>query len=114
MNASDFYTDDNVMTSFINAIVALLQIDDYSRVKIVGVETGSSIVTTAISPSTVDDSNQTIEATAGADPSMATISANLNAAINNGALNTAMTNASLPLITASSALVVLPTTETEE
>lgn len=43
LNASDFFTD-TVMSNFIDNLCALLGITDNSRVKIVGVHSGSTIV----------------------------------------------------------------------
>lgn len=40
MNIDDFFRDDGV-TKFINRMLALLSINDTSRVKVVGVYTGS-------------------------------------------------------------------------
>ncbi len=40
MNIDDFFRDDGV-TKFINRMCALLKINDTSRVKIVGIYTGS-------------------------------------------------------------------------
>lgn len=47
MNASDFFTN-TAQSTFITNLCALLGITDTSRVKIVGVVTGSTIVTTSI------------------------------------------------------------------
>lgn len=49
MNIDDFFRDDGV-TKFINRMCALLSINDTSRVKIVGVYTGSVQVTSIIDP----------------------------------------------------------------
>lgn len=49
MNIDDFFRDDGV-TKFINRMCALLSINDTSRVKIVGVYTGSVQVTSMIEP----------------------------------------------------------------
>ncbi len=47
MNINQFFADDGV-TKFINRMAALLQINDTSRIKIVGVYTGSVIVQSLI------------------------------------------------------------------
>ena len=52
MNVSDFFSSTNIMTNFINNLCALLNIVDTSRVKVVGVHSGSTTVTTVISPTT--------------------------------------------------------------
>jgi len=49
MNIDDFYKDDGV-TKFINRLCALLQITDTSRVKVVGVWSGSVNVVANIEP----------------------------------------------------------------
>ena len=49
MNINDFFKDDGV-TKFVNRMCALLQITDFSRVKVVGVYAGSVLVTTFIEP----------------------------------------------------------------
>lgn len=49
MNIDDFYKDDGV-TKFINRLCALLQITDTSRVKVVGVWTGSVNIVANIEP----------------------------------------------------------------
>lgn len=64
MNASDFFTD-TVMSNFIDNLCALLGIVDQSRVKIVGVHSGSAII-----DSVIEAENGT-EAAPGDDPSMA-------------------------------------------
>jgi hypothetical protein len=47
INASDFFTD-TVMSNYIDNLCALLGIVDQSRVKIVGVRSGSAVVDTVI------------------------------------------------------------------
>jgi hypothetical protein len=47
MSITDFYNNDG-QTQFINRMAALLQITDYSRIKIVGVYAGSVIISTFI------------------------------------------------------------------
>jgi len=47
MPITDFFKDDGV-TRFINRMCALLKINDTSRVKVVGVYSGSTIVQTYI------------------------------------------------------------------
>lgn len=64
MNASDFFTD-TVMSNFIDNLCALLGIIDQSRVKIVGVHSGSAIIDAVI------EAENGTEAAPGDDPSMA-------------------------------------------
>jgi hypothetical protein len=47
ININDFYNNDG-QTKFINRMSALLQITDYSRIKIVGVYPGSVVITAYI------------------------------------------------------------------
>lgn len=49
MNINQFFADDGV-TKFINRMAALLQINDTSRIKVVGVYAGSVVVQTYIEP----------------------------------------------------------------
>jgi len=60
MNISDFYTG-NALTSFISRLTALLGINDMSRVKVVGVVSGSVIVTTSILPSDAANESTTAQ-----------------------------------------------------
>lgn len=50
MDINTFFTD-NTQTKFIDRLAALLSITDASRIKIVGVYSGSTVVQTAIFPS---------------------------------------------------------------
>lgn len=74
INVDQFFSNSNSVTNFINNLCALLNIQDTSRVKVVGVHSGSAIVTTSISPST----------TSATDASVATISSTATNAINTG------------------------------
>lgn len=58
MNIDDFFRDDGV-TKFINRMCALLNINDTSRVKIVGIYTGSVQVVSIIDPEVVPLANST-------------------------------------------------------
>ena len=58
MNINDFFRDDGV-TRFINRMAALLQINDTSRIKVVGVFTGSVQIVSIIEPPAVPLSNST-------------------------------------------------------
>ena len=73
------------MTNFITNLCALLNIVDTSRIKIVGVHSGSTAVTSVITPSigtSTNNTNSTNSTSTG--PSLATISTNLNNHINSG------------------------------
>lgn len=58
MNVNDFFTN-NVLSSFISNLCALLGVTDTSRVKVVGVVSGSTIVNTVILPPT-NSTNSTV------------------------------------------------------
>ena len=106
MNASDFFSD-TVMSSFISNLCALLNIQDQSRVKVVGVYAGSAIVDVYIAPV------GTGQAVAGADPNQQVIAGILAKAISDGTFASAMYTAiGYQVIQASSTLWVLPTTTT--
>ena len=57
MNINDFYSNSSIGTNFIDKLCALLQINDTSRVKIVGVRSGSTIIDTQITPAASESSN---------------------------------------------------------
>jgi hypothetical protein len=65
-NISDFFSSTNPLTNFINNLCALLNIVDTSRVKVVGVHSGSTAITVSFTPPT----NSSV---APNDPSLATI-----------------------------------------
>lgn len=86
MNASDFFIN-TAQSTFISNLCALLGITDTSRVKIVGVITGSTIVTTSIVDSSTNGTNSTggstltqIQATLASNSSA--IGASLGTALN--------------------------------
>lgn len=58
MNIDDFFRDDG-MTKFINRMCALLSINDTSRVKIVGIYTGSVQIVSIIDPAVQSLANST-------------------------------------------------------
>jgi len=80
-----FFSNSNPVTNFINNLCALLNIVDTSRVKVVGVHSGSTIVTTSITPSTQNVS----------DPSVQTISNTAQTNINSGSYSAAMSGIGL-------------------
>lgn len=105
MDAKDFFVD-SVMSNFIDNLCALLNIVDQSRVKIVGVNSGSAIVDTVI------EAENDTEASAGADSSMAEISTTLTTTINNGTFAATMqANVGYTVLAATGTFYVLPATE---
>ena len=95
MNASDFMTD-SVMSNYIDNLAALLGITDQSRIKIVGVHTGSTIVETVI------EADNNTNSTPETSPDLSNISATLTDAINDGTYSSLMeTNVGSPVISAS-------------
>lgn len=65
MKINDFFSDSSKMTNFINNLCALLHVTDTSRVKVVGVFSGSTTITTTIeAPSATSTDNATIADTA--------------------------------------------------
>lgn len=51
MNITDFFDNANILTNFVNNLCALLNIQDTSRVKVVGVFSGSVTVTALVTAS---------------------------------------------------------------
>jgi len=102
MNASDFFSD-TVMSGFISNLCALLNIQDQSRVKVVGVYAGSAIVDVYIA------ANGSVAASPGADPTQVAIAAALSQAISNGSFASSMQNVvGYQVIQASSTFSILP------
>lgn len=81
MNISDFFNSNSSVTNFINNLCALLNIRDTSRVKVVGVYSGSTIVSTAITEPITPNST---------DPALPSLNQTLNALISNGTYATNM------------------------
>ncbi len=102
MNASDFFSN-TVMSSFISNLCALLNIQDQSRVKIVGVYAGSAIIDVYIA------ANGSAQAAAGADPAQQSIANALAQAINDGTFASSMSNViGYQVIQATSSFTILP------
>lgn len=76
MDIKQFFSDKSRVTTFINNVCALLNITDTSRVKVVGVYSGSTIVTAVILPPTASSPPS--------DPSVSAASATLSGAISSG------------------------------
>ena len=89
MNVSDFFSSTNVMTNFINNLCALLNIVDTSRVKVVGVHSGSTTVTTVISP-TANATVTTSNGTNTTDQTLPQIQNQLNSNANNANFSNAL------------------------
>jgi len=83
MNISDFFNSNTSVTNFINNLCALLNIVDTSRVKIVGVFSGSTTITTTVTDSINSTTNST-------DPSLSSINSTLNTIISNGTFSANM------------------------
>jgi len=81
MDINTFFNNNSTITTFINNLAALLDITDTSMIKVVGVFSGSVIVTAEITPSSA---NSTTDAT------LPTISALLTSAINSGSFSSSM------------------------
>ena len=107
MNASDFFSN-TVMSSFISNLCALLNIQDQSRVKVVGVYSGSIVINAFIS------ADSSAPAVSGGDPNQQAIASSLSQAINNGSFASSMYSAlGYQVIAASSSLSVLPDLSTK-
>lgn len=89
MPIADFFRDDGV-TRFINRMAALLKINDTSRIKVVGVYTGSTIVDTFINPPSIPLDNSTTANTNAIYNEVAELQATVNDVINSGTFSTAM------------------------
>lgn len=100
---TDFFNNANSITNFINNLAALLQIQDTSRIKVVGVHQGSTIVTTAVTPS----SNPT-------DPTVQTVGTTATSAINSGSLSSSLSGIGLGNVIGSSSVYYPLTDSTPE
>lgn len=94
MPIEDFFTNGH-NTNFINSLCALLNIRDTSRVKIVGVFTGSTTVVASVGPtSDPDNTTNSTNSTNSSEPSVAAVAAVLASATSSGTLVAALTTAS--------------------
>lgn len=108
MNASQFFVP-TVFSSFITNLCALLNIQDTSRVKIVGVFSGSTLVKTFIDPIPL------AAVSSGADSSMPSTQTALLQAISDGSFAANMTaGVGYMVLTASSDIHLLPGSTSEE
>jgi len=104
MNISLFFNN-TVQSSFLSNLCALLHINDMSRVNIVGVFSGSTIVTTTIGP------DPSAPVTPGGDPTLASTATLLSSTISSGTFaSTISTGVGYPVLGVSSTFSVLPTT----
>jgi hypothetical protein len=117
MKPEDFFAN-TVMSSFIDNLCALLGVTDTSRIKVVGVYSGSTIVKTMILPPivTVDNStNSTSNGTSSnftlssTEPSLAQVQQTLASIIQNGSYSGTMLNSTgYEVITSTSVLYQVP------
>jgi hypothetical protein len=93
----DQFFQNTVMSNYIDNLCALLSITDTSRVKIVGVYTGSTIVQAMILPASnlTDNSSSASNSSANSttDPSLATVQQTINQIIQSGVYSSSMLNA---------------------
>lgn len=61
ININDFFSSANAITNFINNLAALLQITDTSRIKVVGVHSGSTSIVAAVSASITNSADPTLQ-----------------------------------------------------
>jgi len=97
--------DNTVRSNYIDNLCALLGINDKSRVKIVGIRTGSSIVDVSIT-----DANANNPSPSPSEPSLAQVNTDLTNAIQNDNLGAALEPGigANTFISASSVLNLLP------
>jgi len=102
MDINDYYKDSSIGTNFIDRLSALLQIKDVSRVKIVGVRTGSLIIVSQITPPADGSAN------------MATENTNLRKAISSGQFVQTMSSIGKVTTVSSTYSVVTPTNDSSD
>ncbi len=106
---TDFFAN-NAISSFISKLCALLGITDTSRVKVVGVVSGSTILSVVIAD--VSDNSTDSNAT---EPTIADISTSLSSMIGSGTYSQDIQNATgYPVITTTNTLYLINPTTTEE
>lgn len=98
MNIDDFFRDDGV-TKFINRMCALLSINDTSRVKVVGIYTGSVQIVTIIDPEMIPLINSTAADKVAEYSNVATMQNALDGLIQTGTFKTSMSEAGLGELT---------------
>lgn len=94
MTPSQFFVS-TVMSSYIDNLCALLSITDRSRVKIVGVYTGSTIVKSMILPASNSTGNSTSSNSSSnsTEPALPAVQATINSLIASGTYSSSMFNA---------------------
>ena len=104
MNINDFFNNANSQTTFIDRLSAVLGITDKSRIKIVGVVSGSININTHIYPSTVN----------GSTP-MSQVNQNVQSSISSGSLQSSMSSAGFgTMLGASSSYYAMATVTSED
>lgn len=107
--------DNTVRSSYISNLCALLSISDYSRVKIVGVKSGSAIIDLHILPNGDSSANTTNTTnTNTTEPTLAQIATQLSNAVQSGTLGQQLTNgigslSNATLLSTNFVLLTLPT-----
>ena len=101
MDINEFFNSGNKQTQFIDRLCAVLDIKDTSRVKIVGVYSGSTIVVTSIFPPATS-SNSTTE------KPLTQIQTQLTNSIQSGALSSAMAQAGVGSVLSAEATYYAP------
>lgn len=99
MNASDFFTN-TAQSTFISNLCALLGITDTSRVKIVGVVSGSTIVTTSIVDSSSTNNTNSTNSTGGATLTQIQAALSQNSSTIGASLGTALNTTTLAVVSA--------------
>ncbi len=105
MNINDFFRDDG-QTRFINRMCALLSINDTSRVKIVGIYTGSIQIISIISPPSIPLEQSTQADLVAQYALVSVMQEKLNELVENGAFKTQMADAGLGELTDVSSIIL--------
>lgn len=104
MDINSFFSS-SAITNFINNLCALLQITDTSRVKVVGVFSGSTIVNAVIDAASLPANTTVSNSTSTSDPSSLTaVNDLLNSHISNGTFASTMTGNVGPVQTVTSTI----------
>jgi hypothetical protein len=102
MDINSFFANNSTLTNFINNLMAILQISDTSRVKVVGVYTGSLLINVVIEAATTTSATTVSSSTPVSDPSSLTNLNNLlTSSINSGAYSAQMASNVAPVQTVS-------------
>jgi hypothetical protein len=99
MDINTFFSNPGYLTDFITNLAALLNVTDTSRIKVVGVLSGSTTIATILLPAT--------GSSPASDPSVAAAAASFSAAVSSGAAYTAFP-ATFGTVTSISSLYVAP------